>query len=126
MTTFMPLEHAEPTGRRPFWTESRDRVAEAGGQNDRYWIEEIDTTGLFNIPSWRPHDNAIRPVFKRSSQRPAPGQLCTSRSSTVRGLSVSTIETTECSRHSNRFGRATGTSHCYLDGLHGNVGYGSR
>jgi hypothetical protein len=32
-------------------TESRDRVAEAGGQNDRYWIEEIDTTGLFNIPS---------------------------------------------------------------------------
>jgi hypothetical protein len=31
--------------------ESQRGVAEAGGKNDRYWIEEIDTTGLFEIPS---------------------------------------------------------------------------
>lgn len=26
---------------------SDDRVRHVGGHNDRYWIEEIDTTGLF-------------------------------------------------------------------------------
>lgn len=31
--------------------EARDRVAAAGGRNDRYWIEEIDATGLFEVPS---------------------------------------------------------------------------
>jgi hypothetical protein len=31
--------------------ESRDRVAAAGGQVDRWWIEVIDTTGLFEIPA---------------------------------------------------------------------------
>jgi hypothetical protein len=31
--------------------ESERRVAFAGGKNDAYWIEEIDTTGLFEIPS---------------------------------------------------------------------------
>ena len=30
--------------------ESKARVENAGGHNDRYWIEEIDTTGLFSIP----------------------------------------------------------------------------
>lgn len=30
--------------------ESRSRVEMAGGRNDRYWIEEIDTSGLFEIP----------------------------------------------------------------------------
>ncbi len=31
-------------------SESQQRVAEAGGANDRYWVEEIDTEGLFEIP----------------------------------------------------------------------------
>ena len=31
--------------------ESEARVTEVGGTNDRYWIEEIDVTGLFDIPS---------------------------------------------------------------------------
>ncbi len=30
---------------------SEDRVRRVGGHNNRYWIEEIDTTGLFEIPS---------------------------------------------------------------------------
>lgn len=30
--------------------EARDRVERVGGHNQRYWIEEIDTTGLFEIP----------------------------------------------------------------------------
>lgn len=32
-------------------TESRARVAAVGGKVERYWIEEIDTTGLFEIPT---------------------------------------------------------------------------
>jgi hypothetical protein len=31
--------------------ESIERVTKVGGRNDRYWIEEIDTTGLFEFPS---------------------------------------------------------------------------
>jgi len=31
--------------------ESKARVAAAGGRNDRYWIEHVDTAGLFEIPS---------------------------------------------------------------------------
>lgn len=31
--------------------ESRQRVAAVGGRNDRYWIDEIDTSGMFEIPS---------------------------------------------------------------------------
>jgi hypothetical protein len=31
--------------------EAQARVAAVGGRNDRYWIEEIDTEGLFEIPS---------------------------------------------------------------------------
>jgi hypothetical protein len=31
--------------------ESRARVEAIGGRNDRYWIETIDTTGLFEVPS---------------------------------------------------------------------------
>lgn len=31
--------------------ESVERVALVGGANDRYWVEEIDTTGLFEFPS---------------------------------------------------------------------------
>lgn len=30
--------------------EAQARVRRVGGRNDRYWIEEIDTTGLFEIP----------------------------------------------------------------------------
>jgi hypothetical protein len=30
---------------------ARERVAAAGGRNDRYWIEQIDTAGMFKIPS---------------------------------------------------------------------------
>jgi hypothetical protein len=30
--------------------ESRTRVAAVGGKVDRWWIEEVDTTGLFEIP----------------------------------------------------------------------------
>jgi hypothetical protein len=31
--------------------ESKARVARAGGYNERYWVEVIDTTGLFELPS---------------------------------------------------------------------------
>lgn len=31
--------------------ESKGRVARVGGRVDRWWIEEIDTTGLFEFPS---------------------------------------------------------------------------
>ena len=30
---------------------ARAQVATAGGHNDRYWIEEIDTDGMFEVPS---------------------------------------------------------------------------
>lgn len=30
--------------------ESTERVAAAGGRNERYWVEEIDTTNLWSIP----------------------------------------------------------------------------
>jgi hypothetical protein len=30
--------------------DSEARVAHVGGQNDRYWVEEIDVTGMFEIP----------------------------------------------------------------------------
>lgn len=54
--------------------QARDRVAAAGGRNDRYWIEEIDTTGLFEIPS-RP---APRERFStRVTQTSQPGRWTT-------------------------------------------------
>src|SRR5688500_16953387 len=31
--------------------ESRARVETIGGRNDRYWVETIDTTGMFEMPS---------------------------------------------------------------------------
>ncbi len=31
--------------------ESRARVEAIGGRNDRYWVETIDTTGMFELPS---------------------------------------------------------------------------
>lgn len=31
--------------------QSRARVEDVGGRNDRYWVEAIDTTGLFDLPS---------------------------------------------------------------------------
>lgn len=31
--------------------DAKERVERVGGRNQRYWIEEIDTTGLFEIPS---------------------------------------------------------------------------
>jgi hypothetical protein len=30
---------------------SIERVDKVGGRNNRYWVEEVDTTGLFEIPS---------------------------------------------------------------------------
>jgi len=51
--------------------DSRTRVAAVGGKVDRWWIEEVDTTGLFEIPSRpTPRERFTTRVERRS----APGQ----------------------------------------------------
>ena len=49
--------------------ESRARVEAVGGQNDRYWVETIDTTGLFELPSRpAPRDRYTTRVTRTSSE----------------------------------------------------------
>lgn len=36
---------------RELLEETRARVESVGGRNDRYWVEMIDPTGLFELPS---------------------------------------------------------------------------
>src|SRR3954451_19247422 len=40
-----------PDAAQTLLEESRARVEAVGGRNDRYWVETIDTTGLFELPS---------------------------------------------------------------------------
>jgi hypothetical protein len=54
--------------------ESQQQVADVGGTNERYWVEEIDTTGLFEIPS-RPTPRERYSV--RVTPRPAQKGLWT-------------------------------------------------
>jgi len=55
--------------------ESKLRVARAGGKVERWWIEEIDTTGLFEFPSLP----TPRQRFKtRVEPRRVPGYWATS------------------------------------------------
>lgn len=42
---------SDPVQARDLLESSRAQVEAVGGRNDRYWIEEIFTTGLFEIPS---------------------------------------------------------------------------
>jgi hypothetical protein len=42
--------------------ESIRRVDAAGGNNQRYWIEEIDTTGLWQPPRLPNRGTATRPA----------------------------------------------------------------
>ena len=48
---------------------SRRRVGEVGGVNDRYWIEEIDSTGLFEIP---PRPTPRERFVVRVTEHPRP------------------------------------------------------
>lgn len=55
--------------------ERKQRVQSVGGKIDRWWVEEIDTTGLFEIPS-RPTPRE-RYAFRADSYQPAKGwQAC--------------------------------------------------
>ena len=56
-------------------SESKLRVARAGGKVERWWIEEIDTTGLFEFPSLP----TPRQRFKTQDEpRQVPGYWATS------------------------------------------------
>ena len=46
------------------------QVARAGGVNDRYWVEEVDTTGMFELPSKpAPRDRYTTRVTEASPPR---------------------------------------------------------
>lgn len=62
-----------------------ERVASAGGRNDRYWIEEIDTEGLFEIPPLpKPRDR----YTTRVTARKKPGSWATSHVEVLDGDTV--------------------------------------
>jgi hypothetical protein len=62
-----------------------ERVAAAGGRNDRYWIEEINAEGLFEFPPLpKPRD---RYTTRVTSQK-QPGRWATSHVEVLDGESV--------------------------------------
>ncbi|HEY1455688.1 MAG TPA: hypothetical protein VGG31_04265 [Candidatus Dormibacteraeota bacterium] len=88
--------------------ESKLRVARAGGKVERWWIEEIDTTGLFELPSLP----APRQRFTtRVETRQLPGHWATSHVDVFEGetfvasydRNYSMLQTFEPFRQGERF-----------------------